>query len=190
MTFTRTQNRAVNELRPVKLTRNFTVHAEGSVLVEFGDTRVLCTASVEDRVPPFLQGQGRGLGHGRIRHAAARHAHAHRDREAARGKQSGRTQEIQRLIGRSLRAVLDLKLLGERTITLDCDVLQADGGTRTAAITGACVAAHDAMQAAGRRQDRAHAAARASSPRCRWASSRARRCSTSTTPRTRPATPT
>ncbi|MFL6699719.1 MAG: ribonuclease PH [Vitreoscilla sp.] len=144
MTFTRTSNRAVNELRPVRLTRNFTVHAEGSVLVEFGDTRVLCTASVEDRVPPFLKGKGEGwvtAEYGMLPRAT----HTRSDREAARGKQSGRTQEIQRLIGRSLRAVFDLKLLGERTITLDCDVLQADGGTRTAAITGACVAAHDAV---------------------------------------------
>ena len=144
MTFVRTQNRAVHELRPVKLTRNFTVHAEGSVLVEFGDTRVLCTASVEDRVPGFLKGKGEGwvtAEYGMLPRAT----HTRSDREAARGKQSGRTQEIQRLIGRSLRAVFDMKLLGERTITLDCDVLQADGGTRTAAITGACVAAHDAI---------------------------------------------
>jgi ribonuclease PH len=114
------------------------------VLVEFGDTRVLCTASVEDRVPPFLKGKGEGwvtAEYGMLPRAT----HTRSDREAARGKQSGRTQEIQRLIGRSLRAVVDLKLLGERTITLDCDVLQADGGTRTAAITGACVAAHDAV---------------------------------------------
>jgi ribonuclease PH len=144
MTFARTQNRAANQLRPVKLTRNFTVHAEGSVLVEFGDTRVLCTASVEERVPSFKKGGGEGwvtAEYGMLPRAT----HTRSDREAARGKQSGRTQEIQRLIGRSLRAVFDLKLLGERTITLDCDVLQADGGTRTAAITGACVAAHDAI---------------------------------------------
>jgi ribonuclease PH len=144
MTFERTQNRAANELRPVKLTRDFTVHAEGSVLVEFGATRVLCTASVEDRVPGFRKGSGEGwvtAEYGMLPRAT----HTRSDREAARGKQSGRTQEIQRLIGRSLRAVFDLKLLGERTITLDCDVLQADGGTRTAAITGACVAAHDAV---------------------------------------------
>ena len=144
MTFQRTQNRAANELRPVRLTRGYTVHAEGSVLVEFGDTRVLCTASVEERVPPFRKGSGEGwvtAEYGMLPRAT----HTRSDREAARGKQSGRTQEIQRLIGRSLRAVFDLKLLGERTITLDCDVLQADGGTRTAAITGACVAAHDAV---------------------------------------------
>ena len=144
MTFSRTQGRAANQLRPVKLTRDFTVHAEGSVLVEFGGTRVLCTASVEDRVPPFLKGKGEGwvtAEYGMLPRAT----HTRSDREAAKGKQSGRTQEIQRLIGRSLRAVFDLKKLGERTITLDCDVLQADGGTRTAAITGACVAAHDAV---------------------------------------------
>jgi ribonuclease PH len=141
---TRTQNRAANALRPVRLTRDFTVHAEGSVLVEFGATRVLCTASVEERVPPFRKGSGEGwvtAEYGMLPRAT----HTRSDREAARGKQSGRTQEIQRLIGRSLRAVFDLRLLGERTITLDCDVLQADGGTRTAAITGACVAAHDAV---------------------------------------------
>jgi ribonuclease PH len=144
MTFARTQSRAVNELRPVKLTRNFTVHAEGSVLVEFGSTRVLCTASVEDRVPSFLKGKGEGwvtAEYGMLPRAT----HTRSDREAARGKQSGRTQEIQRLIGRSLRCVFDLTLLGERTISLDCDVLQADGGTRTAAITGAYVAAADAV---------------------------------------------
>jgi ribonuclease PH len=144
MTFQRTQNRAANELRPVRLTRGFTVHAEGSVLVEFGATRVLCTASVEERVPPFRKGSGEGwvtAEYGMLPRAT----HTRSDREAARGKQSGRTQEIQRLIGRSLRAIFDLRLLGERTITLDCDVLQADGGTRTAAITGACVAAHDAV---------------------------------------------
>jgi len=144
MTFQRTQNRAADALRPVRLTRDFTVHAEGSVLVEFGATRVLCTASVEERVPPFRKGSGEGwvtAEYGMLPRAT----HTRSDREAARGKQSGRTQEIQRLIGRSLRAIFDLRLLGERTITLDCDVLQADGGTRTAAITGACVAAHDAV---------------------------------------------
>jgi len=144
MSFTRTQNRAAHQLRPVRLTRDFTMHAEGSVLVEFGATRVLCTASVEERVPPFRKGSGEGwvtAEYGMLPRAT----HTRSDREAARGKQSGRTQEIQRLIGRSLRAVFDLSKLGERTITLDCDVLQADGGTRTAAITGACVAAHDAI---------------------------------------------
>jgi len=144
MTFSRTQGRLANQLRPVRLTRDFTVHAEGSVLVEFGGTRVLCTASVEERVPPFLKGKGQGwvtAEYGMLPRAT----HTRSDREAARGKQSGRTQEIQRLIGRSLRAVFDMNKLGERTITLDCDVLQADGGTRTASITGACVAAHDAV---------------------------------------------
>ena len=136
--------RAPGELRPVRLTRGYTRHAEGSVLVEFGDTRVLCTASVEERVPPFLKGKGRGwltAEYGMLPRAT----HTRGDREAARGRQSGRTQEIQRLIGRSLRAVFDLKALGERTIHLDCDVIQADGGTRTASITGAFVAAQDAV---------------------------------------------
>lgn len=140
----RPSGRAPDALRPVRITRGFTRHAEGSVLIEFGDTRVLCTASVEGKVPPFLRGAGRGwltAEYGML----PRSTHTRTDREAARGKQSGRTQEIQRLIGRSLRAVFDLERLGERTITLDCDVLQADGGTRTAAITGAFVAAHDAI---------------------------------------------
>ncbi|MFO1300314.1 MAG: ribonuclease PH [Burkholderiaceae bacterium] len=140
----RPSGRAPDALRPVRITRGFTRYAEGSVLIEFGDTRVLCTASVEDKVPPFLRGAGRGwltAEYGML----PRSTHTRTDREAARGKQSGRTQEIQRLIGRSLRAVFDLERLGERTITLDCDVLQADGGTRTAAITGAFVAAHDAI---------------------------------------------
>jgi len=142
--FTRTQNRAANALRPVTITRGYTVHAEGSVLIEFGATKVLCTASVEEKVPPHKRGSGEGwvtAEYGMLPRAT----HTRSDREAARGKQSGRTQEIQRLIGRSLRAVFDLKLLGERTIQLDCDVLQADGGTRTAAITGAFVAAQDAV---------------------------------------------
>ena len=142
--FTRTQNRAANALRQVKITRGYTVHAEGSVLIEFGATKVLCTASVEEKVPPHKRGSGEGwvtAEYGMLPRAT----HTRSDREAARGKQSGRTQEIQRLIGRSLRAVFDLKLLGERTIQLDCDVLQADGGTRTAAITGAFVAAQDAV---------------------------------------------
>jgi ribonuclease PH len=144
MTFQRPANRAPDQLRPVRITRGFTIHAEGSVLIEFGNTRVLCTASVEDRVPPHKRGSGEGwvtAEYGMLPRAT----HTRGDREAARGKQSGRTQEIQRLIGRSLRAVFDLKKLGERTITLDCDVLQADGGTRTAAITGAFVAAQDAV---------------------------------------------
>jgi ribonuclease PH len=136
--------RAPDELRPVRLTRGFTRHAAGSVLAEFGDTRVLCTASVEDRVPPFLRGAGQGwvtAEYGMLPGAT----HERTAREAARGKQGGRTLEIQRLVGRSLRAAMDLPALGERTITLDCDVLQADGGTRTAAITGAWVALHDAL---------------------------------------------
>jgi ribonuclease PH len=143
-TFIRSGGRAADQLRRVRITRGFTVHAEGSVLIEFGDTRVLCTASVEEKVPPHKRGSGEGwvtAEYGMLPRAT----HTRGDREAARGKQSGRTQEIQRLIGRSLRAVFDLKKLGERTITLDCDVLQADGGTRTAAITGAFVAAQDAV---------------------------------------------
>jgi ribonuclease PH len=142
--FIRTQGRATNALRPVKITRGYTMHAEGSVLIEFGATKVLCTASVEEKVPPHKRGSGEGwvtAEYGMLPRAT----HSRSDREAARGKQSGRTQEIQRLIGRSLRAVFDLKRLGERTIQLDCDVLQADGGTRTAAITGAFVAAQDAV---------------------------------------------
>ena len=142
--FVRSGARAANALRPVRITRGYTVHAEGSVLIEFGATRVLCTASVEERVPPHKRGTGEGwvtAEYGMLPRAT----HTRSDREAAKGKQSGRTQEIQRLIGRSLRAVFDLKLLGERTISLDCDVLQADGGTRTAAITGAFVAAQDAV---------------------------------------------
>ena len=136
--------RAANALRTVKITRGYTVHAEGSVLIEFGQTRVLCTASVEEKVPPHKRGSGEGwvtAEYGMLPRAT----HTRGDREAARGKQSGRTQEIQRLIGRSLRAVFDLSKLGERTIHLDCDVLQADGGTRTASITGAFVAAQDAV---------------------------------------------
>ena len=143
-TFTRHDGRMANALRPVRITRQFTKHAEGSVLIEFGDTRVLCTASVEDKVPPHQKGSGQGwvtAEYGMLPRAT----HTRSAREAAKGKQSGRTQEIQRLIGRSLRAVFDLSLLGERTITLDCDVLQADGGTRTASITGAYVAACDAV---------------------------------------------
>ena len=142
--FTRSGGRAANALRPVRVTRGYTMHAEGSVLIEFGATKVLCTASVEEKVPPHKRGSGEGwvtAEYGMLPRAT----HSRNDREAARGKQSGRTQEIQRLIGRALRAVFDLKLLGERTIQLDCDVLQADGGTRTAAITGAFVAAQDAV---------------------------------------------
>ena len=141
----RPSGRVQDTLRAVRLTRGFTRHAEGSVLVEFGDTRVLCTASVEEKVPPFLRGKGQGwvtAEYGMLPRAT----NTRNDREAARGKQSGRTQEIQRLIGRSLRAVIDLDRLGERTVQIDCDVLQADGGTRTAAITGAWVAVHDAVE--------------------------------------------
>ena len=144
MSFQRSAGRGADALRAVSLTRNYTCHAEGAVLVAFGDTKVLCTASVEEKVPPHKRGSGSGwvtAEYGMLPRAT----HTRSDREAARGKQSGRTQEIQRLIGRSLRAAFDLEALGERTIHLDCDVLQADGGTRTAAITGAFVAAHDAV---------------------------------------------
>ena len=140
----RSDNRQPDELRPIRFTRSFTRHAEGSVLVEFGQTRVLCTASVEERIPRFLHGSHQGwitAEYGMLPRATGERT----SREAARGKQGGRTLEIQRLIGRSLRAAVDLKTIGERTITLDCDVLQADGGTRTASITGAWVALADAM---------------------------------------------
>ncbi len=139
----RPSGREPNQLRELTIARGYTMHAEGSVLVAFGNTKVLCTASVEEGVPGFLRGKGQGwvtAEYGML----PRSTHTRTAREAAKGKQSGRTQEIQRLIGRSLRAVTDLKALGERQITLDCDVLQADGGTRCAAITGACVALHDA----------------------------------------------
>jgi ribonuclease PH len=145
MTFTtRPSNRAVDQLRDIRLTRQYTKHAEGSVLIECGDTKVICTASIEDKVPGFLKGKGQGwmtAEYGML----PRSTHTRMDREAARGKQSGRTQEIQRLIGRSLRAAFDLEAFGERTLHLDCDVIQADGGTRTASITGAMVAAYDAF---------------------------------------------
>ena len=141
---TRPSNREPGELRPVSITRNFTRHPEGSVLVCFGDTRVMCTASVEDRVPPFLRNSKRGWVTGEYS-MLPRSTNERSGREAARGKQSGRTLEIQRLIGRSLRACIDMEKLGERTITLDCDVIQADGGTRTASITGAYVALADAV---------------------------------------------
>ncbi|OHE83464.1 MAG: ribonuclease PH [Lysobacterales bacterium RIFOXYD1_FULL_69_11] len=143
--FSRPSGRAADQLRDVRIERGYTAHAEGSVLVCFGQTRVLCTASVESRVPAFLRGKGEGwvtAEYGMLPRAT----HTRSDREASRGKQGGRTLEIQRLIGRSLRACVDRKALGERTITLDCDVLQADGGTRTAAITGAYVALVDAVQ--------------------------------------------
>jgi len=143
-TTTRPSGRAAHALREVSITRHYTRHAEGSVLVAFGDTRVLCTASIDEKVPPFLRGQGKGwltAEYGML----PRSTHTRMDREAAKGKQSGRTQEIQRLIGRSLRAAFNLEAFGERTLQLDCDVIQADGGTRTAAITGAMVAAYDAF---------------------------------------------
>ena len=140
----RSFNRTADQLRPLVITRHYTKHAEGSVLIAMGDTRVLCTASVEERVPPHKKGTGCGwvtAEYGML----PRSTNTRSDREAARGKQTGRTQEIQRLIGRSLRCVVDLNKLGERQITLDCDVLQADGGTRCASITGAFVALHDAV---------------------------------------------
>ena len=140
----RASGRRADELRAVRITRHYTRHAEGSVLIECGDTRVVCTASVEEGVPAFLKGQGRGwltAEYGMLPRAT----HTRARREAAEGRQSGRTQEIQRLVGRSLRAIADLTQLGERTIRVDCDVIQADGGTRCASITGACVAVHDAV---------------------------------------------
>lgn len=142
----RPSQRQPDQLRDIKITRNYTKHAEGSVLVEFGDTKVICTASVEENIPRFLKGSGRGwvtAEYGML----PRSTGSRMDREAARGKQSGRTQEIQRLIGRSLRAAVDMNLLGENTIKIDCDVIQADGGTRTASITGGCVALADAINA-------------------------------------------
>jgi ribonuclease PH len=144
MNMQRPSGRSPDQLRPIKITRNFTKHAEGSVLIEFGDTRVLCNASVTEDVPRFLKGRGQGwltAEYGML----PRSTNSRMDREAARGKQGGRTLEIQRLIGRSLRAAVDLKALGEFTIVVDCDVIQADGGTRTASITGACVALVDAL---------------------------------------------
>ncbi|MFP8967930.1 ribonuclease PH [Pokkaliibacter sp. CJK22405] len=143
--FERPSGRRVDQMRQVKITRHYTKHAEGSVLVEFGDTKVICTASVSRGVPRFLKGQGQGwvtAEYGMLPRATGTRS----DREAARGKQSGRTQEIQRLIGRSLRAAIDMSKLGENTINIDCDVIQADGGTRTASITGACVALADAIK--------------------------------------------
>lgn len=140
----RPSGREHNQLRPIKITRNYTKHAEGSVLVEFGDTKVLCNASFIEGVPRFLKGKGQGwvtAEYGMLPRAT----HSRTDREATHGKQGGRTQEIQRLIGRSLRAAVNMKALGENTITIDCDVIQADGGTRTASITGACVALKDAI---------------------------------------------
>lgn len=145
-TFTRPSGRQVNQLRPIKFTRGFTKHAEGSVLTQFGDTHVLCTASVATGVPRFMKGQGRGwitAEYGMLPRSTGERM----GREAARGKQGGRTMEIQRLIGRSLRSAVDLSAMGEYTITIDCDVIQADGGTRTASISGACVALCDAFSA-------------------------------------------
>ena len=145
MDVNRPSGRAADEPRPVRITRRFLKHAAGSVLVEFGDTQVICTASVETQVPQFMRGQGRGwitAEYGMLPAAT----HRRTDREAARGKQGGRTVEIQRLIGRSLRAAVDLRALGERTVRIDCDVIQADGGTRTASITGGCVALAEALQ--------------------------------------------
>lgn len=141
----RPSNREPDQMRPVTITRNFTMHAEGSVLIEFGNTKVLCNASIEERVPGFLRGKGRGwvtAEYGMLPRSTTQRM----GREATRGKQGGRTMEIQRLIGRSLRAVVDMNKLGERTITIDCDVIQADGGTRTASITGGFVALSDALQ--------------------------------------------
>jgi len=141
----RSSGRAPDEIRTVRLTRNYTKHAEGSVLVEFGDTRVICTASIDESVPRFLRGQGRGwvtAEYGMLPRATG----SRMNREAASGRQGGRTQEIQRLIGRSLRAAVDMEALGERTVQIDCDVIQADGGTRTASVTGAFVALTDAMR--------------------------------------------
>ena len=140
----RPSGRTPNQIRPITITRNYTAHAEGSVLIEVGNTKVLCTASVDEGVPRFMKGEGKGwitAEYGML----PRSTHTRNNREAARGKQSGRTMEIQRLIARALRAAVDLKVLGENTITLDCDVIQADGGTRTASITGACVALADAL---------------------------------------------
>lgn len=140
----RTDQRAHNQLRQIEIIRHYTKHAEGSILIKFGDTHVLCTASIDEKVPGFLKGKGQGwitAEYGML----PRSTGTRMDREAAKGKQSGRTQEIQRLIGRSLRAIIDLEKLGERTIQIDCDVIQADGGTRTASITGAYIALHDAI---------------------------------------------
>ncbi|MEK6707571.1 MAG: ribonuclease PH [Pseudomonadota bacterium] len=147
----RPSNRTPLQLRPVKITRHYTKHADGAVLIECGDTRVLCTASVDEKVPPFLRGKGQGwltAEYGMLPCSTGERM----QREAAKGKQSGRTMEIQRLIGRALRSVVDLGKLGERTIQIDCDVIQADGGTRTAGITGAFVALHDAVEKLRRRQ--------------------------------------
>ncbi|MCG7757672.1 MAG: ribonuclease PH, partial [Nitrosomonas sp.] len=142
---TRSHQRAAGQIRPIRITRHYIKHADGSVLIECGDTKVICTASISEQIPPFLKGQGQGwltAEYGMLPGST----HSRMQREAAKGKQTGRTMEIQRLIGRALRAAVDLKKLGERTIQIDCDVIQADGGTRTASITGAFVALHDAIQ--------------------------------------------
>lgn len=142
---TRSHHRTPAQIRPVRITRHYNKHADGSALIECGDTKVICTASISEQIPPFLKGQGQGwltAEYGMLPGST----HSRMQREAAKGKQSGRTMEIQRLIGRALRAVVDLKKLGERTIQIDCDVIQADGGTRTASITGAFVALHDAVE--------------------------------------------
>ena len=181
----RRDGREPDDLRALAFTRDFTQFAAGSVLVEFGQTRVLCTASVEERVPPWLRGKGRGWVTAEYSMLPGSTSERN-DREAAKGKQSGRTQEIQRLIGRSLRAVTDLPMLGEVQITVDCDVLQADGGTRTASICGGYVALHDALLAARRgREDARRTRSPTSAPRSRWGSSTRCRASTSTTRRTR-----
>lgn len=185
----RPSGRRADQLRDVRITRHYTKHAEGAVLVEFGDTKVICTASVAERVPEFLRERGQGwltAEYGMLPRAT----HTRSDREAARGKQTGRTQEIQRLIGRALRAVFDLNALGPRTLHLDCDVIQADGGTRTASITGAFVAAHDAVTNSSRPAGSRARRSPITSRRSRSACSAARRCSTSTTTKTPRATPT
>ena len=184
----RPSGRRPDELRRVRIQRGFTRHPEGSVLVEFGDTRVLCTASVEERVPQFLKESGRGwvtAEYGML----PRSTNTRTDREAARGKQSGRTQEIQRLVGRALRAVVDLRALGPRSIQIDCDVLQADGGTRTASITGAFVALHDALGWLRAKICCPRFPSGTMSRQFPSGSTKARRCSISTMPRTRPAAP-
>lgn len=145
MSKTRTDGRQADEIRPVKITRNFIIHAEGSVLIEVGNTKVICTATIEDKVPPFLRGQGTGWITAEYS-MLPRATEVRNPRESSRGRVGGRTHEIQRLIGRSLRSVVDLKALGERTIWIDCDVIQADGGTRTAAITGSFIALVDALR--------------------------------------------
>ena len=186
---TRRDGRRADQLRRLSITRNYTRHAEGSVLIEAGDTRVICTASVDEGVPAFVKGKGQGwvtAEYGMLPRAT----NTRTRREAAEGKQSGRTQEIQRLIGRSMRSVIDLAALGERTIRLDCDVIQADGGTRCASITGACVALHDAVAWCKVRGGVTGDPSRDSWQRSRSGSSTGKRCSISTMPRTRAATPT